>query len=143
MSIVGNAGFKYDPGTGVVTVPLNAPLYNPEPADGDVAFESTSMDTKTRKVMVVSSDVEEIDLEIRHIDNPRDVLDMLKAGGEGIELDYYVDLAGAKTFTAELVAPKRGEAKLSRDPQTGLYPGWYRVAIRLRRTDGGNFDAIL
>lgn len=143
MAIKGNEGFRYNPGTGTVTLALNFPLYWKTPGRYKWRASSWNLEGDKREVLTLAGGaVEELHGRIRFEGQVIEVLDMLEAGADGVPLDYYPDLGLGGKYTAELVEPTAREIRMMRDQSSRGALGEYEVAIRLRRTDGGNFDNL-
>lgn len=147
MAQKGNAAFRYDPGTGQVTVDLDWPLINPEPARRRTRFASDSLDFTAREVLEVGSGIHEITAELRFQESHADLLDALEEAASGTRLDYYPDTVGAPStfYPCQLIEPSGSAIGLIRDRLRGISHGEFALParIRLRRIDGGNFDGIL
>lgn len=146
MALRGNAGFKYASPWApslTVTVPLAWPLRDPRPAKVRARFEAWSLDGSQREVLTIGSGMPEILAEIRFADDGPDLLDMLDAGASGATLTYYPDLDQTGTnYPCLLVEPAGDRVEALRDRARSIR-GEYEVTVRLRRTDGGTFDALL
>ena len=140
MTLRGDAGFKY--GAGPTTYAMEWPLRFLQPGETKSRYDSWSIDYEEREVLVVGSGAAEIRAVIALENTPEDLLAMLAAGADGTSLVYWPSLAGGTSYACELVEPKGDTIALIRDRMLPM-KGRYEVTIRLRRTDGGNFDALL
>jgi len=145
MAQKGNAAFKYDAGAGTVTVGLDYPLINPVPAEVRTRYYAESMDGTAREVLEVGSGVHEITAEIRFQEAAPDLLLALALGASGVQLDYYPDTVGSPTtfYPCQLMEPTGDRIELPRDRDRGISHSEFGITVRLRRLDGGNFDALL
>lgn len=139
----GNAGFKYtDPDTGAtVTVQINFPLVM-EMAGGSDKRRARydSLDKSSREVYVTGSGVREVEADLRFIDTPSDVLDMLNAARNGTQIDYYHDLADSSTkHPSRLLNPEAARLQPDRDRRSH---GEYETRLRLRAVSG-TYDGVL
>lgn len=143
----GNSGFKYTPPGGVLTtLTLAAPLRDIRAAFTRRKFIKDSLDYTVREVIVVGAGVEEMWGTIRYDNEPDKLKAMLRHGLEGVTLTYYPNLGVPGTnYPCLLVEINNGdgdEAEIT--PDTDLwFKGAYMATIRMRRTDGGNFDPLL
>lgn len=145
MAQKGNAAIKYDAGAGTVTVALDWPLLNPEPAEVRRRYYAESLDGTAREVLEIGSGVHEITAEIRFQESAPDLLTALAEGASGVQLDYYPDTVGSPStfYPCQLMEPTGDRISLPRDQDRGVSHGEFSVAVRLRRLDGGTFDALL
>jgi hypothetical protein len=142
----GNAGFKFAtpwvPSV-TITLALDWPLRNPRPATVRSRWGAWSLDKTEREVLTVGAGAAEMYAEIRFQGSGPDLLEMLDAGASGAMLTYYPDLDVTGTnYPCELVEPEGDRVEILRDQARSMH-GEYEVTVRLRRTDGGTFDALL
>lgn len=144
MALKGNAGFKFTPpGGSLTTLALAWPLRNLRPATFRSRFAAWSLDGTEREVLVVGDGCAEIVADIRFGPNGAAILEMLDAGASGAALTYYPDLDVTGTnYPAHLVSPDADAVEAMRDRDRWMR-GEYEATVRLRRTDGGTFDALL
>lgn len=143
MSISGNQGFRYDPGGGTVELFLNYPLYWRRPGRTKWRRESWNLERDKREVLTIGgSAVEEMYALIRFSNQPLDLLDMLEAGADGVDLDYYPDMGLGTNYPSQLIEPVGETLELIRDRSSRGALGEFESELRLRRTDGGNYDAL-
>jgi len=139
MALRGTAEFTY--GAGPTTYAMEWPLQNPRPAISRTRYESWSLDKTEREVLVVGDGAAEIEAEIRFEDAPEDLLAMLDEAANGTEITYYQS-SGGTAYPCQLISPTGDQIGIIRDRVLGIR-GRYEVTVRLRRTDSGNFDALL
>lgn len=143
MTLKGNQGFKYDPGSGEVEVQLNFPLYWRRPARSKRRWENWSLSLTSREVLVTGdAAVDEMWALVRFADQPIELLDALEAGADGVDLDYYTDLSAGSPYPSQLIAPVGDILELIRDRSSRGALGEFETEIGLRRVDGGNFDDL-
>lgn len=143
MAIKGNEGFRYDPGGGEVDLFLNFPLHWRRPGRSKRRWSSWNLELDKREVLVIGGgSVEEMWATIRFSDQPIALLDMLEAGADGVLLDYYPDMGLGTFYPSDLIAPVGDDLQLIRDRSSRGALGEFESEIGLRRTDGGNYDAL-
>lgn len=149
MALIGNAGFRYTPPGGALTTHLiQAPLREIEAAGVQRRYSAWSLDRTVREVVTVGNGVDEIVATIRYEPNPAALKAMLRHGLNDVTLTYYPDLDDPNTsYPCKLVSIEGGGAEAD---AVALRPDRHRywlkeweVRIRLRRVDGGTFDALL
>ncbi len=138
----GDAGFRYDPGTGQVTVALNFPLFRIHPAETQFRRTTWSLSRRVSETLAVGSSVPEIKGAIRFHTSGLELLAMLVAGANGITLNYFPSLAGGTSYPCRLIEPGGEALNALRDSSDRGKLGEYEVPIRLRRVDGGHFDGL-
>lgn len=143
MAVEGAAAFKYDSGP-EITHDLQQPLRDIEPARRQFRAAVASLDFTAYEVVTVGSGVNEIRAVIRYEDDEPGLLDALEYGANGGTLNYYPDTVGSPgTFYPSVLIEPSGELiQLVRDQDLGNR-GEHQIAIRLRRIDGGTYDALL
>jgi len=142
MPVQGDAGFKYTPTGGAeTTVTLGARLKNLRPIQEEAHYVRDSLDRTVREVTTIGSGVYEVEAEIRFAANPQVLLDMLKHGRRGRTLTYFPSLAVAGTNYPCLLI-HAGPVVLEPDPDRYGF-GEYTTTVRLRRTSGATWSAIL
>ena len=143
MAVEGAAAFKYSSGP-VVTHDLQQPLRDIEPVRRQARWEASSLDFTASEVVTVGSGVHEIVAVLRYESDEPGLLDALEYGANGGQLDYYPDTVGSPGtfYPSKLVEPSGNEIRLLRDRDLGPI-GEHEVTIRLRREDGGTYDALL
>lgn len=144
MPLKGDAAFRWDPGTGVVTFNLNYPLRHVTPSEVGSRWTRWSLNNKSfETVKLSSSDVREISAVVRFESDPDGFLTMLRAAADGDELQYYPSLASPGTYyPCYLVSPAGSQLALEWDQARGVRQE-YELEIRLRRIDGGNFNGLI
>ena len=140
MAIEGDACITYD--SPLVTHNLQQPMVNIEPVRRGVRASATAIDQVTIETVVVTSGVNEILGTFRYETDPKSLLDALEFGADGGTITYKESCASGPSFPCAVIEPSGNEIKLLRDSQLG-HLDEYEVRVRLRRTDGGNFDSLL
>lgn len=142
MPIQGDSGFKYTPtGGSLTTVALAAPLKNLQPSQVQTVFVRESLDLSTRDVTTIGSGAYEISATIRFAADPQALLDMLKAGRNGVTLTYYPSLAVTGT-SYDCLLISAGPVELAPDADRYGF-GEYQAIVQLRRTSGATWEAVL
>lgn len=141
-TLKGDAGFKYDPGTGTVTLALQYPLWRAGPGRFKWRRKRWSADGTVAETLVIGSGLNEIRARLRFANNPTAILDFLESAADGVALQYFPSLAVSGTFIpCVLVEPdgNRHDLEIELDR---LGNGEYAIDVRLRRTDGGDWSAL-
>lgn len=144
MALKGDAAFTYDRGAGTVVVLLEIPLFRVTAAETRRRFEVWSVDGTAKEVLTVGAGVPEIRGTIRLHDDAQELLDLLKAGADGYELTYYPSYNGGlgTGYPCYMVEPSGDTLSAALDSSDLGVTGRVEVSVRLRRTDGGTFDAL-
>lgn len=140
MPVEGDAGIKW--GGTPTTHALEQPLRDIQPGRVGLGFRVIAADMVTIEHVTVASGVHEITGVLRYEDSASGLLDALEAGAKGEVFQYWDSLGSGPAYPSALIEPTLDEIRLLRDRQLGNSK-FYEVAIRLRRTDGGNYNALL
>lgn len=142
MPLQGDAGFKYTPSGGALTtLALNAPLKDLHAAQDETHYVRESLDKTVREVTTIGSGVYEITATIRFADDPQDLIEFLKHGRRGVTLAYFPSLAVSGTSYNCLLI-HAGPVEIAPDGDRYGF-GEYQCTVRLRRTSGATWEAVL
>lgn len=141
MALKGDAAFEWDS----LQLALEAPLRDISAVENIRRFVHTSADRTTRNVVTIGSGVDEIEATIRFELDVTLLKAMLEAGLNDTTLTYWPSLGGSSdTYPCKLVSVNGSEEHAQLLPDRDMW--WdrrFECRVRLRRTDGGTFDALL
>lgn len=129
--VVSTAGFKY--GAGPTTVNLGSRLHDLTYAAARTRYVAESDDLTLREVVTVGSAVKEITGTIRFHDDPDELQDMIDAGLDGTQLDYYPDIDAGTHYDCTLI--EASEITPDREAPAGIPTNpnpMYQVTLTLR-----------
>ena len=148
MTLKGDAGFKYTlPGPVTVTVPLEMPLRAIHTLDRGVRFEQWNILGSARDVIeVAGSRIREIWAAVRFHRDLAALQDLVYYGLNDTALSYFPSLAVPGTsFPCKLVAVATATGDAVEFPLDSARFAFaeFELRFRLRRVDGGTFNALL
>lgn len=141
MAFKGDAAFRYDAGQGQVTVNLRRPLWRPKPGVAQIKSRISALDLKSVTVITYADELPLISGFLRMIDNPTEILELIRVGQLGVPLEYFPSLSGGTFATCLLTAPLEDVTELEFEP-THMSYGYYQQGISLLRTDGGDWSLL-
>lgn len=123
---------------------LRAPVQKLVPGGDMWRMVRESGSRRFRDVVTVGPGVEELAGEIRYIESPQEVSELIRAGMQGHPLVYIPDTADPDTaYECELVEPSGMDWQLDQDVDWPVFRE-PKVAVRLRLLHGsGTFEVLL
>lgn len=144
----GRAAITWAPSTADVETErvhrLSVPLRDIQPGFTQQTYTAESLDKTAIQTYTIGTGAHEFVGTARFDDDPQSLLDLIAAGGQGITLNYFPDLADSNvSFACNLVSPRDTNALVvGIDPERGKHFGEGSVTLRLRQTDETRFDGI-
>lgn len=140
----GTARLEYTPpGGSLVTHLLATPLRDLTPTDMRSRYEWWSEDQTTREVVTIGAGVRDLQATIRFENQPAALKTLLRHALEDDVTVTYRLAAGGTAYPVKIVSVGGdGGIEIQPDRQRSIF-GEYEVRIRMRRVDGGTFDALL
>lgn len=153
-ALIGNAAFVWEDTTaGTQVLMLRAPLRAVRAGVRQTMFVHEDLDYQTREVTTSGAGVHELVAEMRYEDAPATLAAFLLFGMRGGTVTYVPDMNDqARYWDCYLIEPGgspglseaaaiAGTAATEMDADSGM-PGyeWNQMTIRLRKTDGTQFD---
>ncbi len=145
MSYFGNAGFLWSATSDSNTQrvhQLNAPLRLLKPSENLLAFQADSLDRTVRDYWTVGAGAYELLGTVKYNSYHQSLVDLIRAGNQGLTLTYYPNLADAGTnYACKLISPTV-PFDLGLDDQRGTGFGEHQVELRLRLTNQAAFSPL-
>ncbi len=145
MSYFGNAGFIWSATSDSNTQrvhQLNAPLRLLKPSENLLAFQADSLDRTVRDYWTVGAGAYELLGTVKYNSYHQSLVDLIRAGNQGLTLTYYPSLADAGTsYACKLISPTV-PFDLGLDDQRGQGFGEHQVELRLRLTNQAAFQPL-
>lgn len=144
MSYFGNAGFIWSATSDSNTQrvhQLSAPLRLLKPSENLLAFAADSLDRTVRDYWTVGAGAYELLGTVKYAQYHQSLVDLLRAGNQGLTLTYYPNLADSGTnYACKLISPTV-PFDLGLDDQRGTF-GEHQVELRLRLTNQAAFQPL-
>lgn len=137
--LFGRAAILWTEALGERTYLLRVPLQKVQHGFRQRVYAADSLDYSSREVISVGAGVYELVGRIRYDEDPQTLLDLLKAGGQGLALTYVPDTGEEEEYVCDLIEPMPDPAALLELGADFVATLEEEVTIRLRRTGGGVF----
>ena len=118
-----------------VTFKLAQKLQFADSTAAKARFAADSIDRSNREIITVGASVEEHTIIIRYDDEPQGLKEMLEAGADGTQLDYYPSLGGGTNFSF-IVITGSDQITITPDPDRHRSHGEWMATARIRMVGG-------
>lgn len=125
----GDPGFKYLPGP--ITHKLAQKLIFNETYKVKARFSADSLDRANRETITIGTAVEEHMITIRYDNEPGSLKDLLEAGADGTQIDYYPSIAGGTNFSM-IVLTQKHDIVVLQDPDRHISSGEWMATVHVR-----------